>query len=102
MFLYFALKSIAQRTVPSPARLLQDTGVGAGGGYDSLGAGSDDANSGVWTYPPDNSFLPTAARQPFPAYTPSGLGASSSVLKQQQQSLDRWVPAGVHSYCYYQ
>lgn len=61
--------------------LLQDTGAGGGGGggYDSLGAGSDD-NPGVWTYPPDN-----AARQPFPAYTSSGLGASSAALKQPQE-----------------
>ncbi|KAG8262566.1 hypothetical protein J6590_051054 [Homalodisca vitripennis] len=62
----------------------KDSGAGGGGGYDSLGAGSDDSNTGVWTYPPDNNL----ARQPFPAYTSSGLGASSSALKQP---LDRYA-----------
>ena len=45
-------------------------------GYgDSESAGSD-GNYGVWTYPPAGSSLvqTNTARQPFPAYTSSGVG----------------------------
>ncbi|XP_054258839.1 uncharacterized protein LOC128983552 isoform X2 [Macrosteles quadrilineatus] len=63
----------------------KDTGTGGGGGgYDSLGAGSDD-NTGVWTYPPDSS-----GRQPFPAYTSSGLGATSAAAAALKQPQDRY------------
>lgn len=66
--------------------VMQDTGAGGGGGgYDSLGAGSDD-NTGVWTYPPDSS-----GRQPFPAYTSSGLGATSAAAAALKQPQDRYI-----------